>query len=136
MLAVLMLGGMPAAGRAQIVGGRARPIGSGCPGMSLRFARSGEAAPVVGVVQDSSPAARAGLAAGDELLAANGAQIATMRVLHGDPGTVVRLTVKRGTVQRDVDFVFGRLAEGAVTDSSSGAKPLVPRCIAVERLRK
>ncbi|MEO8622226.1 MAG: hypothetical protein ABI625_14245 [bacterium] len=104
--------------------------------MSVRFVRSGEGAPVVGAVQDTSPAARSGLAPGDEVVAADGAHLAAMRLLHGDPGTIAKLSERRGTIVRDVDLVLGRLAgaDRAVTDSSSGIKRLVPRCVAVEKL--
>ncbi|MEP6621033.1 MAG: PDZ domain-containing protein [bacterium] len=138
MFAVFMVCGMPVTARAQLVGGGTRAVGSGCPGMSVGFARSGKGTPVVGAVQDSSPAARSGLATGDELVTANGAPLETMRPLHGDPGTVVKLSLRRGTALRDVDLVLGRLAgaDSAVTDSSSGSKRLVQRCVAVARLQK
>jgi serine protease Do len=79
------------------------------------------AAPHVGVmignVDHSGPAARAGLRPGDTLLAVNGDKVDTSRdliraVAATPPGNNVRLSVRRGGRDMDVSVTVGRRPNG------------------------
>lgn len=82
--------------------------------VGIQIERHGDAAEVVGVV-GGSPAARAGIAIGDTLIAVNGKQAAEhdllslTRELEGPPGTSLEVTVRRGSHQRRLILVRRRL---------------------------
>lgn len=82
--------------------------------VGLQIERRGGAA-TVAAVADSSPAAREGIAVGDELVAVDGeasrgVDIASLSLrLEGEPGTHVSLTLRRGTLERTCRLVRRRL---------------------------
>jgi serine protease Do len=62
-------------------------------------------------VEDDGPAANAGIAEGDLLVAAAGAPLVSIEALHdvlGDAGETLELTVVRGTDERTVTVTFGK----------------------------
>jgi carboxyl-terminal processing protease len=82
--------------------------------VGIQLERRGEAVIVTGVAA-GSPAARAGLARGDELVALDGRAarsqdlLALVRSMEGEPGRGLELTIRRGTVERTYRLVRRRL---------------------------
>jgi hypothetical protein len=73
--------------------------------VGVQIERDGEAVRVVAVVEDS-PAARAGIVAGDEVISVDGrpvaglGSVAVARSMEGRPGTLVTLTLRRGELEQ------------------------------------
>jgi regulator of sigma E protease len=72
-------------------------------------------APVIGQVQPNSPAAQAGLQAGDRILAVDGRAVRNFddvaRDVAGVPGRTVRIQYRRGNVERTVPVTVANLVE-------------------------
>jgi hypothetical protein len=82
--------------------------------VGLQLERRGPAVVVVGVV-DGSPAARAGITRGDEVVALDGAAarsedlIALTRRMEGQPGRALTIVIRRDSVERTVRLIRRRL---------------------------
>ncbi|MBZ5709811.1 trypsin-like peptidase domain-containing protein [Nannocystis pusilla] len=76
--------------------------------------RAPEPGAVVGAVQEGTPAAQAGLRAGDRVVAVNGREVVNFSDLRGriadtQPGSKVILSVDRGGKKLDLDATIGKL---------------------------
>jgi carboxyl-terminal processing protease len=95
-------------------------------GIGIELAAEGGRVRVLAPLDDS-PAARAGIAAGDEIIAIDGVPLGAggttdvVGRLRGEPGTPVQLTLARGTARFDVELV-----RAIVTVTSVRARYLEP----------
>jgi regulator of sigma E protease len=86
--------------------------------------------PVLGQLVGGGPAERAGLAAGDRVLRADGAAVATWEELvariRARPAAPLRLEVERDGARRVIEVVPDAVASGAARIGRIGAAPRVP----------
>ena len=86
--------------------------------------------PVLGQVLSGSPAERAGLRAGDRIVAAGGAPVADwealVNIVRAHPASPVSLAVEREGVRRTVEVVPETVAAGAQRIGRIGAGPAQP----------
>jgi regulator of sigma E protease len=92
-------------------------------GVSVRYVR-----PILGIVDKESPAAKAGLETGDEVVEANGRPIEAWQDLRAAvaataPGTAVRLTVRRGNDRREAVLTPTTPPAGLEAHAFSAADP-------------
>jgi serine protease Do len=88
------------------------------PALAKAFGLADVKGAIVGDVTKDSPAARAGLAKGDVIVAMNGQPIADslglrLKVAQTAPGTEVRFTIRRDGREKDVAVKLGELPEKA-----------------------
>jgi serine protease Do len=103
------------------------------PGMAKAFNLKGESGALISEVKAGGPAARAGLASGDIVVAMDGKPVTDMRELRlaismTKPGTPVHFKVFRDGVERDVTVTLGELpaemAKGAAAEGQEGGQAL------------
>jgi serine protease Do len=110
------------------------------PGMAKAFGLTEARGALIGEVKSGSPASRAGLQAGDVILAINGKPVSDMRDLRlqismTQPGTLVDMNVLRNgheqKVQVKLDELPGQTADASATGEKTGS---VLDGVAVEEL--
>lgn len=104
------------------LGVQIQPIGRDmADGLGLKDARGA----LVSQIQPDTPAAKAGLKAGDAIVAIDGRPVKNPRdlarlVAGFDPGTKVKLTVARDGKERQVEVELGRLSEDGGKAAAAG----------------
>ena len=92
--------------------------------IGLRLFRP-EVSPVIGRIVPGSVAEQAGLQAGDRILEANGATIATwdqlVQLVRGHPGRELRLTYQRGGARRELTIVPESVQQNGTASGRIGA---------------